>query len=141
MSIKYWQFSKTCNYTKQGRHGCQSLQGLGLAWILQNEKQRRQRRYATDVAATVVALPDKNGRGGPVKIFDILVQTRKKSSSLKCFNFEINLTLKNLKLQVPISTFFQLYKGKTFPFMYFFTNLTKCLLGTLCRWHVISKAI
>ena len=34
-------------------------QVLGLAWILQNRKQRQQQRHATHVAATVGALPTK----------------------------------------------------------------------------------
>ena len=45
-----------CCYT-QGRQDWQGPQGLGLPWILQNRKWRRQ--HAADVAATVAALPTK----------------------------------------------------------------------------------
>ena len=44
----------------QGRHGWQGPQGLGLAWILQNRKRRRQWLQATDMPATVVDLSAKN---------------------------------------------------------------------------------
>jgi len=43
----------------QGRHGWQGPKGLGLAWILQNRKRRRQRWHAADVPATVAALSAK----------------------------------------------------------------------------------
>ena len=48
----------THTFGHQGHHGCQSRQGLGLAWILQNRK--RQRHAAADVATTVAALPIEN---------------------------------------------------------------------------------
>ena len=46
--------------TLQGCHGWQGPHGLGLVWILQNRKWRRQRRHAADVVANVEALPAKN---------------------------------------------------------------------------------
>jgi hypothetical protein len=42
---------------RQGRYGWQGPQGLGLAWLVQNIKQRW---HVADVAATVAALPAKN---------------------------------------------------------------------------------
>ena len=42
----------------QGRHGMQDCQDRGLAWILQNRMQLRQRWHgACDVAVTVAVLP------------------------------------------------------------------------------------
>ena len=41
----------------QGHHDWQGPQGLGLAWILQNRKWRRQGWHAAGLAATVAALP------------------------------------------------------------------------------------
>ena len=52
----------TCHestHYSQSRHGWQGPQGLGLAWILQNRKRLRQRWHATEVTATVAALPLK----------------------------------------------------------------------------------
>ena len=46
----------------KGHHGFQGPQGLGLARILQNRKRRRQ---AADVAATVAALPGKKWQWRP----------------------------------------------------------------------------
>ena len=44
----------------QGRHGRQGSQGLVFGWILRNRKWRRQRRRASEVAATMTSLPTKN---------------------------------------------------------------------------------
>ena len=42
----------------QGQHGWQDPQGLGLAWILENRRQRRQQRqHAADVATIRACLP------------------------------------------------------------------------------------
>ena len=49
-------FVKSFETSYQGRHGWQSPQGLGLAWILQNRKRQRQWQQAADVSITVAAL-------------------------------------------------------------------------------------
>ena len=49
----------------QGCYNWQGPQGLWFSWILPNRQLLWQWRHATDVAATVSALPAKNGRGGP----------------------------------------------------------------------------
>ena len=75
------EFRKISTDIKQGRHGWQGPQGLGLAWILQNRKWRRQRWHAADVAATVAALPGKNWPWRPCtgKVNRILFTVKKNS--------------------------------------------------------------
>ena len=75
------------------------------------------------------------------KTFGILVQTRKKTSSLKFFNSEINLTLKNLKLQVQINTHLYLFstiQRKKCPIYVFFHQLTKMRKTSHYSYYVLN---